>query len=432
MSLPVSIEDLIKRRVTEDARIECQPSWDPEHVLHTICAFANDIGNDGGGYIVIGMEKENGMPKLPLTGLARETAGKIAREIPQICSLIEPQYMPAVEHSVCEGADILVLWIPGGNIRPYKCPVTLTDRSGDKAYYIRRDVATVLAEKHEEVELFLLANNIPYDDRANMVACVEDMRTMLIAEHLNKAGSSLYDTAFKRPLAELAMDMRLAEESGGQQKPLNAGLMLFNERPDNFFRYARIEVVDKPDPTGIGMTEKIFYGPLDRQLGDALSYIRNYVIREKVTKKAGCAEAERMFNYPYTAVKEALENAVLHKSYQIAEPVTVTITPDKMEITSLPGPDSSISSEDIASRKMVSARCRNRRIGDFLKALGLAGKRNTGIPAMVQAMKHNGSAPPVFKTDDERSYLTVVLPVHRAFLAKQGKPRSRNQKLRLK
>ena len=95
------------------------------------------------------------------------------------------------------------------------------------------------------------------------------------------------------------------------------------------------------------------------------------------------------------------------------------ITPDKMEITSLPGPDSSISSEDIASRKMVSACYRNRRIGDFLKALRLAGERNSGIPAMVQAMKHNGSAPPVFQTDAERSYLTVILPVHRAFLAQR-------------
>ncbi len=52
---------------------------------------------------------------------------------------------------------------------------------------------------------------------------------------------------------------------------------VFNERPEDFFPYARIEVVDKPDPTGIGMTEKIFTGPLNRQLRDALSYIKNYI-----------------------------------------------------------------------------------------------------------------------------------------------------------
>lgn len=60
--------------------------------------------------------------------------------------------------------------------------------------------------------------------------------------------------------------------------------MFFSEDPERFFDYARIEIVDKPDPTGIGMTEKLFTGPLDRQLRDALSYLQNYIIQEKVKK----------------------------------------------------------------------------------------------------------------------------------------------------
>ena len=47
------------------------------------------------------------------------------------------------------------------------------------------------------------------------------------------------------------------------------------------------------------MTEKVFSGPLDRQLRDALSYVQNYIIKEKVTKVPGRAEAERIYNYPY-------------------------------------------------------------------------------------------------------------------------------------
>jgi len=125
-------------------------------------------------------------------------------------------------------------------------------------------------------------------------------------------------------------------------KPLNAGLMFFNERPDHFFSYARIEIVDKPNFTGEGMTEKIFSGPLDRQLRDALSYIQNYIIKEKISKSPKRAEAERVFNFPFAAIEEALSNAVYHKSYQIGEPITVMVTPDKMEITSLPGPDRTI------------------------------------------------------------------------------------------
>lgn len=224
--------------------------------------------------------------------------------------------------------------------------------------------------------------------------------------------------------------MRLTGGPSELLKPLNVGLMFFNERPDEYFGYTRIEVVDKPDPTGIGMTEKVFTGLLDRQLRDALSYIQNYIIKEKVTKIIGRAEAKRIYNYPYAAVEEALSNAVYHKSYQVGEPITVSVTPDKMEITSLPGPDRTISAEDIANRRMVSRRYRNRRIGDFLKELKLIEGRNTGIPTILRAMQQNGSEAPTFETDDERTYLTVVLPVQKTFLAQHNSKVDKPKKVR--
>ena len=34
-------------------RLEYKAGWNPEEIIHTICAFANDINNWGGGYIRI-------------------------------------------------------------------------------------------------------------------------------------------------------------------------------------------------------------------------------------------------------------------------------------------------------------------------------------------------------------------------------------------
>ena len=217
-------------------------------------------------------------------------------------------------------------------------------------------------------------------------------------------------------LKELADNMHLSGGPSELVKPLNVGLMFFNERPDVFFPYTRIEVVDKPDPTGEGMTEKVFVGSLDRQLKDALSYIQNYIIKEKIKKDATKAEANRLYNFPFAAVEEALSNAVYHKSYQIGEPITVTITPGKMEITSLPGPDRTITDEDIKNCHLVSKRYRNRRIGDFLKELKLVEGRNTGIPTIVKALSLNGSDMPIFETDDDRTYFTVIIPVQKEFI----------------
>ncbi len=126
--------------------------------------------------------------------------------------------------------------------------------------------------------------------------------------------------------------------------------------------------------------------------------------------------AIRVFNWPYAAVEEALSNAVYHKSYQIHEPITVMITPDKMEITSLPGPDRSISDQNLENRILVSRRYRNRRIGDYLKELDIVEGRNTGIPTILEAMEKNGSGLPSFETDEDRSYFVTSLPIHPAFL----------------
>ncbi|MCI5524218.1 MAG: AAA family ATPase, partial [Spirochaetia bacterium] len=131
-----------------------------------------------------------------------------------------------------------------------------------------------------------------------------------------------------------------------------------------------------------------------------------------------------IYNYPYAAVEEALCNAVYHKSYQIGEPVTVMITPEKMEITSLPGPDRTITDEDLRNNHLVSKRYRNRRIGDFLKELKLIEGRNTGIPTILRALKNNGSEAPVFETDEERSFFTITIPVNKEFLLPKEEPKT--------
>ena len=87
-----------------------------------------------------------------------------------------------------------------------------------------------------------------------------------------------------------------------------------------------------------------------------------------------------------------------------------------MEITSLPGPDRTISNDNLQNCRLISRRYRNRRIGDFLKELKLVEGRNTGIPTILHAMETNGSDMPQFITDEDRTYFTVILPVHKKFL----------------
>ena len=52
--LPINLNDLLRQRTVEGERIEYKTGWNPDPIIRTLCAFANDFENLGGGYVVIG------------------------------------------------------------------------------------------------------------------------------------------------------------------------------------------------------------------------------------------------------------------------------------------------------------------------------------------------------------------------------------------
>ncbi|MGN0170877.1 MAG: RNA-binding domain-containing protein [Lachnospiraceae bacterium] len=416
MAIPITIEKLLTENVVEWARIEFKKGWNPETTLKTISAFANDIDNWGGGYIVIGAEEKHGKVVRPVKGIDPNSVDKIQKELLRYCNYLKPVYIPQTEPVYFDGKMLLLVWCPGGYERPYACPKAPDSKNSEKIYYIRKLSSTIEATDIDVKELMSLSHNIPFDDRINPRAEMKDLKYPIIKNYLQNVNSSLLDDIDNLDTEQLARNLRIADGPSEYYKPLNVGILFFNDHPEMFFPYSRIEVVNIPDPTGQGMEERIFAGPIDEQLQNALNYINNNVIAEKIFKVTGQAEAIRVKNYSYEAIEEFLSNAIYHKSYQIHEPVTVRIEADKIEITSAPGPDRSITDEDIRRYQMRTRRYRNRRIGDFLKELHLVEGRNTGIPTAIKAIKENGSPLPLLLTDEERSFFSVIIPIHEAFL----------------
>lgn len=193
--------------------------------------------------------------------------------------------------------------------------------------------------------------------------------------------------------------------------------MIF-EKQEHYFPGTQIDVVWFPDGAGGDLLdEKIFKGPLARMANEALDHIKRNFLREMVIKYPDRAESRRVSNFPYAAVEEALMNALYHRSYQEPDPVEVRISPDELVVLSFPGPDRSISLENLKAGRAVSRRYRNRRIGDFLKELDLTEGRSTGIPKILKAMAQNGSPAPIFESDDERIAFVIRLPVQPVFLS---------------
>lgn len=415
MGIPTNMKTLLSGSVVEWARIEFKTTWDPEASLKTITAFANDLDNWGGGYIVIGAREQDGIPVKPYEGVPLDRVDVWQKDIYEKCRLLRPAYTPIIGVETLDGKAFLVIWCPGGDSRPYSSPKTMAKDNRERFHYIRKGSNTVIPNDDELKELFTLANRTPFDDRVNHTAELSDLNYTLIKAYLREIGSSLYETADTMDFTELCHSMNLISVLPEYVKPKNVALMFFNPEPEQYFPYAQIDVVQFPEGEGGNkIVEQTFKGPLHEQLRAALRYIRNVIITEQVVKIPGQAEAERFFNYPYEAIEEALSNAVYHKGYDEREPIEVRVEAGMIEIISHPGPDRSVTLEGLRTFKVRSRRYRNRRIGEFLKELHLTEGRNTGFRKILEALRK--TAPRCRNL--RRTRRTIILL--RGFLCERG------------
>lgn len=243
MAIPTSIKTLLSLEVVESARIEFKETWDAASSLKTICAFANDIDNWGGGYIVIGVKENNGRPEFPLKGVEIDKLDAYQKNIFEKCKLIRPSYIPIVGVETYNEKHFIVIWCPGGDNRPYSSPKTMEKSNKERIHYIRKASSTVEPSDDEEKDLFNLANRVPFDDRVNHQAELADLNLNLIQNYLKEIGSSLYEKSKSADLLEVCQDMNIVSGLPEYVKPKNVGLMFFGMEPDKFFPCTQIDIV---------------------------------------------------------------------------------------------------------------------------------------------------------------------------------------------
>ena len=125
--------------------------WDPEPILHSICAFANDFEGYSGGYIVIGVDAINGIPQFPILGIDINDIDRIESEVLEYCKkCITPSYVPSIEVVEYDGKKLIVLWVYQGYDKPYEYLEHVDSKeSKTKKCYIRKGSSTIIANPSE-------------------------------------------------------------------------------------------------------------------------------------------------------------------------------------------------------------------------------------------------------------------------------------------
>lgn len=418
--LPIALDSVLHCRGVESQRIEFKSTWDARtigpQVLKTICAFANDYHNLNGGYIVLGVAVRDRRALLPPLGLSDKAIDEAQKWIRGNCTRLDPTYQPVLSLETVEGRLVLVVWVPASEVRPHRAPVA---RGVPGRYWVRIGAETVDAELRGELLRGLLQQTakVPWDDRRALAAEVEDLSETKVREHLRDVRSGLLREADSR---DIYRRMRLISKVNEHEVPRNVGVLFFAREPTRWFRGAKIEVVQfAADRAGDVQEERTFAGPLPDQVRNCLTYLQG-LSGVHLQKQADRPQVQGWVSYPLMALRETLVNAVYHRGYDVdqPEPTKVYLYPDRVEVISYPGPVPGIEAGQLTPNAQVrAAPARNRRIGEFLKELRLAEGRLSGLPKVFQTMEVNGSPPPRFEFDEQRTYFQATLPAHPEYAA---------------
>lgn len=195
--------------MVEGHRIEFKQGWDPAPVYRTICAFANDFTNEGGGYIVIGVKEVNGLPVRPVQGIGIGDVESMEKKMVEYNNLISPVYFPKTSMEEIDGKLVYVIWCPAGLYRPYEVPDNVAAKEKKYNYRVRYNSSLIVPKGEMRLDLLDLASNVPFDDRPNLDATIDDVSKILVRDFLINTGSRLARQIETEPFVKILQSMDL-------------------------------------------------------------------------------------------------------------------------------------------------------------------------------------------------------------------------------
>lgn len=410
-----------------------QTEWKEEvanvnDVVATLCAFANDLQNLGGGYVVCGAKEDkdvHGFPTLVRTGLTAVRLKEIENTVLARCrERVSPPLAPLAEE--IESADprrrILVFVQPAtGSAHTFR-----RDKEGAK-HFVRIGRSTIEARNGLLRDLLVRKGALePWDRRRCDAATVGDIDLLALRDALQRMGAFTPERGVEPYLAEgvqlspFVPSLCVAEALSGLLRPRNYAVLLFGREPQRFIPGAFSIFSAYPGSDRTGPIARRFEIP--GTLLDQARRLRELMDAEAVTifdkSDLSAPNAER---YPRRALQEAMINALAHRDYELVDPGRITSYRDRIEIVS-PGPlPVGVTLEDLRTGA-VTPRWRNQALAWFLSRLQLAQAEGQGIQTIRSTMKAAGCPPPIF--DATEVSVTCILRAHPRFVSHTS-PRGR-------
>ena len=347
-----------------------------------VCALANDFPNHKtSGYILLGVGDDGKIAGCKWTDDDLQKIGNVKSNgnvLPQPSLVVNPVFQ------FPEG-EVVVLEVKPSLYPPVRYDGRCWIRIGP-----RRSKASI---EEERILIERRSSNVKtYDLVPALGSTIADIsQEYFKLSYLPRAidGDTLRENG--RSLEQQLASLRFFDNK--VNCPTNAGILLFGINPlfylpGAYLQYVKIEGENYTDRVEF---EKVFSGALIIELRNLDEFIKTIIIKEKPVWVNNLKE-DIVRDYPYSAIRELVMNAVLHRNYESNAPIYIYQFSNRLEIVNPGG----LFGEVTAANFPDVSDYRNIALAEAMKTLGYVNRFNFGIRRAKEELQKNGNGEPVF------------------------------------
>jgi len=385
----------------------------PKSLRETLSAFSNTRG----GVVILGLDEGRGFTPAGLRDPAR-----LAADLGSMCSSeMEPAVRPLIRIHQFDGEQVLVAEIP--ELDPAQKPCFYIGAGMTKGSYVRVSDGDRRLSAYE-VQVMLSSRGQPRDDEQAVPDVEIERLDQVSVEILVARLRTSRPFAFKDldHLGVLRRAKVLVSDQTGQDAVSLAGLLALGSYPQEHFSQLMVTFVHYPTVVGAQsaagerfLDNVTLEGSIPVMARDTLAVIRRNMSRRAVIADAG---RQDLWEYPETALREAIVNALVHRDLSSSArgtQIQVEMYPDRLVIKNPGGLFGPVTIDNLGEEGISSAR--NATLIKLLEDVPLPGEtrtvcenRGSGIRSMLDSLLKAGMSPPHFQ--DRISSFIVTFPNH--------------------
>ncbi|HSI82557.1 MAG: ATP-binding protein [Candidatus Methylacidiphilales bacterium] len=392
MLTPDQVRDVLSS--TETDRVERTISTkDRDKFREAICSFSNDMpGHARPGYLLIGINDDGTLKSgfIPTDDIQQQFAAY------RNDGAILPQPMMSVyKQAHPDGGEFLVVEVIPSDMPPVRYHGKVHIRVGPRKATANESEERRLIERR-------CASFRTFDITPCPMAAINDMD---LDSFQNTYRTSAIDAEVIREncreLVEQLAALRFFNLT--QNRPTNAGVILFGEDPLNIFpgayiQYVKFDGKTLSDPV---LEQKQFTGNLMVLLRELDSFIGGKFTQKPIEDSA--LRERLVWDYPEKAMRELLVNAILHRDYQSNQPVRFYFFSDRIEIQNPGGLYGDARPENFPRVNDY----RNPVLAEAMVVLGYANRFGRGVARAQRNLEENGSPQAQFEYEGTHFLATV-------------------------